>query len=254
MLIGAQVAVCMVLLISAGLLMRGLYAAQTVDPGFEYRNVAVVSFDLRGPGYDARKTLAFQSQLMDRIGSFPGIDAVAQVGRTPLSPGRTTTMVHLAGQAEWHEIDMNMVSPGYFSLIAIPIVRGRTFMAGELSDASRAVIVTEATARRYWPGQDPIGQTLAMGMGRGQEMPLQVVGVAKDAQVSQVAQTESSYMYLPAAPIPPGKTQSDRSRSRRSLARWRRPFAPPPGSSIRAWWFASTGWRKISISGARCRV
>jgi predicted permease len=204
-LIGAQVAVCMVLLISAGLLMRGLYAAQTVDPGFEYRNVAVVSFDLRGPGYDAQKALAFQSRLMDRIGSSPGIDAVAQVARTPLSPGRTTAMVHLIGQAEWHEIDMNIVSPGYFSLIAIPIVRGRTFMAEELIDGSRVAIVTESTARRYWPGQDPIGQTLAMGTARDQEMPLQVVGVAKDAQVSQVAQTESSYMYLPAAPVHQGR-------------------------------------------------
>jgi predicted permease len=190
----------MVLLISAGLLLRGLYAAQTVEPGFDYRNVAVVSFDLRGSGYDEQKAVAFQSQLMQRVSSLPAVDAVAQVWRTPLSPGRTQTMFHLPGQEQWHEVDVNTVSPEYFSLIAIPIVRGRTFTPEELGEPSRALIVTEATARRYWPGQDPIGQTFVMGLGRDGEIPRTVVGVAKDAQVSRVAESELSYAYLPAAP------------------------------------------------------
>ena len=253
-LIGAQVAVCMVLLISAGLLMRGLYAAQTVEPGFEYRNVAVVSFDLRGSGYDERKAFAFQSQLMERVSSLPGVDAVAHVGLTPLSPGRRQTMFRLPGQQQWHEIDFNNVSPGYFSLIAIPIVRGRTFTADELSDASRAVIVTAATARRYWPGRDPIGQTLVMGVDwNQQEVPLAVVGVAKDAQVSRVAETDSSYMYLPATP----RAQNRLSllvRSQTEVRRARRPpFVPPRGNSIRASWSGSNRleenldfWRTVS--------
>ena len=93
---------------------------------------------------------------------------------------------------------MNTVSPTYFSLVAIPILRGRTFTAAELDDASRGAIITEATARRYWPGDDPIGRTLVMGLGPNQEVTLEIVGVAKDAQVSQVAATDSSYLYLPA--------------------------------------------------------
>jgi predicted permease len=199
-LIGAQVAVCMLLLISAGLLMRGLYAAQTVEPGFNYRDVAVVSFDLRGAGYDAPKAAAFQRQAMARVGALPGVDSVAQVGMTPLTPGRRQTMFRLPVHEQWQLVDVNAVSPDYFSLIAIPIVRGRTFTAEELNDASRALIVTEATARRYWPGQDPIGQSFVMRLGRDGERPLTVVGVAKDAQVSRVAETERSYVYLPAAP------------------------------------------------------
>jgi predicted permease len=199
-IIGIQVAVCMVLLISAGLLLRALYAAQTVEPGFDYRGVAVVSFDLRRPSLDDQRVVTFQQQLMERFSSLPGVNAVAQVGKTPLSPGRTQTMFRLPGDDQWHEIDVNTVSPGYFSLIAIPIVRGRTFSVAELSDTSRAVIVTEATARRYWPGQDPIGRTLVMGLGPNQEVSLEIVGVARDAQVSRIAETESSYMYLPAGP------------------------------------------------------
>lgn len=67
------------------------------------------------------------------------------------------------GQDEWHEVDVNTVSGGYFSLIGIPIVRGRTFTASDLESPVRPVIVTEATARRYWPGEDPIGRTIVVG-------------------------------------------------------------------------------------------
>jgi predicted permease len=200
LLIGVQVAVCMVLLISAGLLLRALYAAQTAEPGFDYRNVAAVSYDLRGPRYDDQKVVAFQRQLMERVASLPGVDSIARVSWFPLSPGRRQTAFRLPGQEEWHEVDVNAVSPGYFSLIAIPILRGRTFTAAEGEDPSRAVIVTEATARRYWPGQDPIGRTVLMGAGQDKHVSAEVVGVAKDAQVSHVGETASSYMYLPAGP------------------------------------------------------
>ena len=201
-LIGVQVAVCMVLLISAGLLLRALHAAQTVEPGFDYRNVAMVSFDLRGPGYDDAKVVAFQQRVIERVGSLPGVEAVARASKMPLSPGRRQTLFRLPGEEERHEVDVNAVSPEYFSLIAIPIVRGRTFTAADREDASRAVIVTEATARRYWPGRDPIGQTVMMAVAQDREMALEIVAVAKDAQVSQVGETGSSYMYLPAGPAP----------------------------------------------------
>lgn len=198
-LVGAQVALCMVLLISAGLLLRALYAVQTVEPGFDYRHVAVVSFDLRGRGSDDR-VAAFQHELLERVGALPGIEATAQVGKTPLSPGRWQTMFRLPRQEQWHEVDVNTVSRSYFSLIGIPIVRGRTFTATELGDSPRAAIVTEATARRLWPGQEPVGRTLVMGVGQNQEVSLEIVGVAKDAQVTGIAEAEPSYVYLPAGP------------------------------------------------------
>ena len=198
-LISVQVAVCMVLLVSAGLLLRALHAAQTVEPGFDYRNVAVVAYDLRGPGYNDQRVVAFQRQVLERVRSLPGVDAVALASKVPLSPGHRQTSFRLSGQEQRYEVDVNTVSPEYFSLIAIPIVRGRTFTASEREDTRPAVIVTEATARRYWPGQDPIGRTVLM---EGQETPAEVVGVAKDAQVSYVGETASSYMYLPAGPGP----------------------------------------------------
>ena len=197
-LMSVQVAVCMTLLISAGLLLRALYSAQTIDPGFDYRDVTAISFDL--PGYDDQKAVGFQRRLMERLRALPGIESVAQVSRTPLSPGRSGVMFRLPSENQWHEVDLNVVSPDYFSLIEIAIVRGRAFAASDLDDASRVAIVTEATARRYWPNAEPVGQTIVMGFGPNQEIPMQVIGVASDAQVSRVAQIDSSYVYLPAAP------------------------------------------------------
>jgi macrolide transport system ATP-binding/permease protein len=194
-LIAVQISVCMVLLISAGLLLRALYAAHTIDPGFEYRNVAVVSYALRGPAWDDARVAAFQRQLTERIRSVPGAKSIAHASKVPLTQGRQQTTFRLSVAGNEFLVDTNDVSPEYFSLLGIPILRGRNFTATELQGASRAVIVSEATARRYWPGQDPVGRTLLMG-----GVPREIVGVAKDAHVTHVAETESSYMYLPAGP------------------------------------------------------
>jgi predicted permease len=199
-LVGAQVAVCMVLVIASALLLRGLYAAQTVEPGFEYRNIAVASFDLRGLGYDAQEATLFQQQLMERVRALPGVEAVAQAGVTPLTPGRRQMMFSLPGQDQWHEVDFNNASPDYFALVGIPIVRGRTFSAAELSDAAAVAIVTEATARRYWPDQDPIGQGMTFGLGPNQTVTVEIVGVTKDANITSIAAPPTSYVYLPSAP------------------------------------------------------
>jgi predicted permease len=203
-LVGVQVALCMVLTIAAGLLLRGLHAAQTVEPGFGYDGVAVASFGLGGAGYDTQRAAAFQRQLMERVGSLPGMVAVAQAASTPLSPGTTRTFVGMPGEEQYALVPFNAASPNYFSLIGIPIVRGRTFTDAELVDGSPAVIVTEATARRYWPDRDPIGQTIGGNRptpeGEIQRFEFRVVGVAKDAQISDIGEIPSSYLYFPAVP------------------------------------------------------
>ena len=197
-LVGVQVAVCLVLMVAAGLLMRGLYAAQTADPGFTYKNVTSVAFDLRGAAYDEARATAFHHRLRERLRSLPGVEAVEQVEITPLTPGRQEFEVRLPGGPEEYRIGANFASPGYFELIGIPIVRGRAFLESDMSNTSRSIIVTESTARRYWPGQDPIGKTFLFDVG--QEIALEVVGVARDAHLYDFAGIEDSYMYLPASP------------------------------------------------------
>ena len=199
-LVAVQVAVCIVLMIATSLLLRGLQVTQTVEPGFRYENVAVVSFDLPGGGYDAPRATAFQRQLMERLARAPGVEAVAQALREPLAEGNIETMAALPGRQELFSIGFNNVSADYFSLLEVPLVRGRAFSPADETDASTAAIVPEAVARRLWPGLDPIGQKLAISIGPDQAVEVEIVGVTTDAQVTGVGEMTSSYVYFPAAP------------------------------------------------------
>jgi predicted permease len=195
-LVGAQVAVSMVLLIAAGLLLRGLYLAQTIDPGFEMKNVTTVSFDLRGQGYDDQRAGLIQRQIMERLSGLPGVDAVAQAINAPLDDNHRGTLFSLPGQPGQRSVELNYVSPEYLPLLGIPVARGRNFSQAEAHTGAPVVIVTETTARRLWPNQDPLGKIVHMDS----KTDMQVIGVAKDAQVSHLARTDETYMYLPAGP------------------------------------------------------
>jgi predicted permease len=196
-LVSVQVAVSMVLLIAAGLLVRALQTTYTIDPGFRSENVAVVSVDLRGPRYeDDRRVDVLRRQLIEKTEAVPGVVSVARVSKVPLSPGRIQSSYRLPQQEQTHEFDVNTVSPEYFSLLGIPIVSGRAFTEVELGRDAPVAIVTEATARRFWPGQDVVGRTIVPASNP--QAGLEIVGVARDAHVSNVASTESSYLYLPA--------------------------------------------------------
>ena len=197
-LISIQVAVCMVLLISSSLLLRALQATYSFEPGFEYQKVAVVSVDLRGPHYSDASADAFRKQATERLAALPGVRAVAQVSKVPLSPGRSQATFRLPAQEQAHEFDINAVSPEYFTVLGLPIVRGRAFTHAELDRGASAAIVTEATAKRFWPGQDPVGQTIVAASSP--DTVLEIVGIVRDAHVSSVANTESTYLYLPAGP------------------------------------------------------
>ena len=99
MLVGAQIALCTMLLIPAGLLSRALYAAHTLDPGFDQRDVAAVSIDLRGPRYEKGNTaMMFHEEWLDRVSALPGVERIALASRIPLSPGRSQTHVSPRGR------------------------------------------------------------------------------------------------------------------------------------------------------------
>jgi predicted permease len=194
-LVGIQVAVCTVLLLAAGLLLRGLYYAQTVDPGFEIRGVATMFLNLGRQGYDPAHATQFMNRFRDRLRDVPGVTEVAQAECAPLSHDFSADEFTVPGQPGTTVIEYNHVSPGYFSVVGIPIVRGRAFMPQERHD-SPGVIVTESTARKIWPDQDPLGKVLRESSGR----EYSVIGIAKDAQVAHLGHANTSYLYFPAGP------------------------------------------------------
>jgi predicted permease len=195
-LVAAQVAVCMILLIAAGLLLRGLYFAQTVDPGFAMNGITVVSLDLRTQGYKEEPAAQFEHRLKEKVAALPGVDGVVEAAETPLSDNHSFTGFSVPGKAEEYEVEDNAISDGYFSMLGIPIVRGRDFTEEEVRAGAKVAIVTEATARKFWPGEDPIGKTLR----QDRHTDLEIVGIARDAQVSHLGEKEKLYVYLPAGP------------------------------------------------------
>ena len=193
-LVSVQVAVCMMLLIAAGLLMRGLYLAQTVDPGFEMKGITQAQFDLPSQGYTLERAQAFQRELTARVTAIPGVDEVEQAQVTPLGHNFLGTGMTPAGEAQSRQFEFNVVSPGFFGMLGMPIVRGRTFTEAETRADAPVLVVTESTARRLWPGQDAIGRTL-----RGWEKKeYQVVGVVRDSQASHLGQADGLFLYMPA--------------------------------------------------------
>ncbi|HEY6270654.1 MAG TPA: ABC transporter permease, partial [Terriglobales bacterium] len=198
-LVAVQIAVCMVLLLAAGLLLRGLERTRTIDPGFSMKNTALISFDLVGAGYDDQRAQEFQQRLIDRVSAIPGVDVVAQAGVSPLSHDHVIDSFSIPGRKEDYDIEFTNVSPGYFLLLRIPIVRGRNFTEAENRAGSPVVILTESTARRMWPGEDPLGKSLRDGAG-SPGTDLQVVGIAKDAEVALLGEIPKLYLFLPAGP------------------------------------------------------
>jgi putative ABC transport system permease protein len=196
-----QVAMTMVLMVGVGLLLRGLMATQTIDPGFEIRNVAFASYDLQG-SYDPEEAAVFQRRLLEEVRALPGVEAAAQAITEPLNPDTENTAIRLPTQdrSQLRSVDLNAVTSDYFDVVGIPIVSGRAFADADMTDASVAVIITESTARNLWRDQDPVGQRLLLAVSRDREVALEIVGVARDAQVAVVGRVAPYYLYLPAAP------------------------------------------------------
>jgi predicted permease len=198
--VGAQIAVCMILLLAAGLLLRGLFYAQTLDPGFDMKNVASTFLNLRTLGFEESRATAFAGSLRKRVADLPRVLEVAQAETAPLSDDHSADDFLVPGHAENVGMEYNHVSPEFFSVVGIPIVRGRGFGVNDRHDGTPAIL-TESTARRLWPGQDPLGKTFRDRLTGGLPGPEHVVvGVAKDARVSRLGEIDTMYAYFPASP------------------------------------------------------
>jgi predicted permease len=196
-LVVAQVALCLVLLVTAGLFLQSLRRAQQLDAGFDPDNVALTAFDVFPAGYDRARGVAFQQQVLERVRALPGVEDAALAARVPLAfSGRSSTGVEIEGyqprKDEEVTITYNDVSARYFETMRIPLVRGRSFSEADTADASPVMIVNETMARRYWANRDPVGRYVRIGQDR-----TQVVGVARDGKYRSFSEPPTPYMYFP---------------------------------------------------------
>jgi predicted permease len=187
-LLAVQVAVTVVLLTSAGLLLRGVAQARTLDVGFTMDDVGVVTIDLPAFAYDNARAATLVKELQTAVRDV-GLQAFAFTAHEPLADFHMVTGIRLNGESEemTRQAEFIHVTPGYFSVLRLPLVAGRDFQD---SDTGRPVaIVNETLARVYWPGQNPVGRSF---IGGGRES-LEIIGLVKDAYMNELNGIEPTF-------------------------------------------------------------
>jgi putative ABC transport system permease protein len=194
-----QVTVSFVLLLVAALFAHSLSRAGAVDPGFAVNRSAFVALNLGLSGYDEPRAEAFYDALTRRMASLPGLRAVAVTDRIPLDLyGSQSATLMPDDPARGPAVDgqMGHVGPGYFEALDIAIVRGRAFSRADMQPGAAVAIVSAETARRFWPGVDPIGRRLRLGADAGAPW-LTVVGVAANVKVQSLGESPLPFVYRP---------------------------------------------------------
>ena len=193
-----QIGISFALLVSTGALVRSFLNTRMHDIGITRKQV-VVAFT-QDPDAPLRNTI------VDNLRSLPGVQRVAYGIRSPLmlSEGGIAAKVMLPSHPEIHdpvEIKYNAVSPDFLNVIGTRILRGRGFVTADDAMGPATVVVSQAMARRFWPGRDPIGQMVHLpgfgNEGKGADLDARVIGVAQDAPINQVGEIAEPYMYLP---------------------------------------------------------
>jgi len=195
-LIVLQVALALVLLVSAGLFLRTLDAARTLDPGFDARTGIVASIDVGPAGYDEVHGKQLYRRLADEVRGLPGVEAAAIGQRLPLTmTDSSDRSVEVEGYTpatgEEMSVYYSSVGTGYFDTLGMALVEGRDFSERDSADAPFVVIINETMARRYWTEGRSLGGRVKIG-----DRWAAVVGVARDAKYSSMSETPRSFMYL----------------------------------------------------------
>jgi predicted permease len=196
-LVVGQVALSLVLLLGAGLAVRSLNNARQLDLGFEPDGQLVAIMDLGLQGYDETRARQFRKSLRQRVESWPGVEAVGFAEVLPLhfasqQNGAVPEGFEVADGEDSPSIDYNVVDEGYFEAMGIPMLRGRAFSKADDAEAAPVLIVNETFARKFWPGQDPIGRTVRTA---GEQR--RVVGLVETGKYFSIGEEPKPYMYYP---------------------------------------------------------
>lgn len=187
LLVVGQVALCLVLLIGAGLLFRSFVRVLNVDPGFRVDRLVTMRISLPRGYNDVPAALRLYSQLPERLKSVPGVSDASAISSLPISGGQGNGDIAIEGRpsvpGELGAAQFHRALPNYFRVMGIPLVRGREFDERDDSSRPHVTIINESMARRFWPNEDPIGKRIRIGPPGGEWIT--IVGVVKD--VRQVA-------------------------------------------------------------------
>ena len=204
-----QVSLALVLLAGAGLLVRSLQRLMSIDPGFDPRPLLTATVSLPDGTYrDGASQTAFFTRLLDRVRGLPGVTAAGAVNFIPLAAPTAATRFTIVGRppqapGQWTSADIRIVDPGYFAATGIPLLRGRAASGADLASGPPIVVINETMARRYWPGEDPIGQRLQVNWTHPEAHP-EIVGVVGDVHLGTLDSDFRPMIYYVYAQEPSG--------------------------------------------------
>ncbi|HKD79521.1 MAG TPA: ABC transporter permease [Candidatus Angelobacter sp.] len=198
-----ELAGALMLLVMAGLFIRGLNRVQQTDLGFDPENVVNMSMDPAKIGYNGAQGLAYYNDLLRRAQVLPGVDSAALISSVPMAYYNNNDYLKVSGYQNPPGqgpplVSYSVASPGYFATMRIPLVRGRAFTDRDLNGSPYVAIVNEAFAQRFWPGQDPIGKRFAKVSGITNPT-YEIVGVTRNSRFQLLTGPIDPYFYLPLA-------------------------------------------------------
>lgn len=199
-LIVAQVSLSLVLLVSGGLMMRALERAQTINVGFDPQHAVEVAFDLRLQGYESAQGKEFQKRVLERVRALPGVQSAGIADLVPVDLHFSRGSIFVEGQPLERPANVptamyNRVSPGYFQAMATRLLEGRDFTEQDDDKATRVAIINETFARRFFPGEDPIGK--GFSMGRPGAAKTLVIGVVQDGKYAGLNEEPKPFVSRP---------------------------------------------------------
>ena len=198
----AEVALALILLAGAGLLIRSLSRLMAVDPGFNPKNVLTASVQLPHKRYEKDEQRAqFYAELLDRVRQLSGVRAASANPFLPFAGIIAGTGVDVEGRpvlpmAEKPVIDVTIVEPQFFETMDIPLLQGRTFNEREGVEKSNKVVISEAMAKKLWPGKNPIGKHVTIYM-KEENAPSEVIGVVGDVKHAGLDEEVRGTAYWP---------------------------------------------------------
>jgi predicted permease len=199
-LLVVQVAISLVLLIGAGLFLRTLQNLRHVDVGFNPQNLVTFRVNPQLLRYDEKRTNTLYRDLLERLGSIPGVRTVSFSQPALLSGSVNSTSIYVQGrtyslQERENSINRLVVSPNFFEAMGIPFHVGRGFTDRDNESAQKVVVINEAAVRRYFPNEDPIGRRFGSSVETSGQ--LEIVGILRDAKYDSVRDEAPPTMYVP---------------------------------------------------------
>ncbi len=233
-----EISLALVLLVSAGLLIRSLVRLQNVNPGFDPHDVLAADLDLPSQKYTNARQDQFARELMPKLAALPGVQFVAGVFPLPMSGSEMRTSVAIEGRpvAKSDELHSTIfsITPDYFRTMKIALLQGREFTVQDGADTNPVVIVNESLARQFFPGENPIGKHIRPGISVDDKPSRmrEIVGVVADVKFKDLSSEWLPTSYLPQAQIPIGsmtivaRTTGDPSSLARPIAETLRSIDP----------------------------